>query len=156
LDELGSKYNIKGNLDNWWTEQDTKKYKSIQEDIIKQYEEFALRDGIKFNASLSIGEDLADISGLAICEEYLRDYQENNNMLTPNRAHSFHQFYTYYCIQMRQIIPKKALMAQLNTNPHPLDVYRCNVPLTRSQVFRALYNVKNGDGMWWHNTDTVW
>jgi predicted metalloendopeptidase len=156
LDELGSKYNIKGNLDNWWTESDTKKYKSIQEDIIKQYEEFALRDGIKFNASLSIGEDLADISGLAICEEYLRDYQENNNMLTPNRAHSFHQFYTYYCIQMRQIIPKKALMAQLNTNPHPLDVYRCNVPLTRSQVFRALYNVKKGDGMWWHNTDTVW
>lgn len=156
LDEFGSKYNIEGNLDNWWTEHDTKYYKNIQDDIVNQYEEFARKDGIKFNASLSIGEDIADISGLAICEEYLRDYQENNNMLTPNRAHSFHQFYTYYCIQMRQIIPKKALMAQLNTNPHPLDVYRCNVPLSRSQVFRALYNVKQGDGMWWHNTNTIW
>ena len=156
LDEFGSKYNIQGNLDNWWTEHDTKYYKNIQDDIVNQYEEFARRDGIKFNASLSIGEDIADISGLAICEEYLRDYQENNNMLTPNRAHSFHQFYTYYCIQMRQIIPKKALMAQLNTNPHPLDVYRCNVPLSRSKVFRALYNVKQDDGMWWHNTNTIW
>jgi putative endopeptidase len=156
LDEIGSKYNIAGNLDNWWTTEDTKHYNSIQTDIINQYEEFAKRDGIKFDASLSIGEDIADISGLAICEEYLRGYQENNNMLTPNRAFSFHQFYTYYCIQMRQIIPKKALMAQLNTNPHPLDVYRCNVPLSRSQVFRALYNVKKGDNMWWHNTNTVW
>ena len=77
-------------------------------------------------------------------------------MLTPNKAYSFHQFYTYYCIFMRQIIPKKAVMAQLNTNPHPPDVYRCNVPLSRSQVFRALYNVKKGDNMWWHNTNTVW
>jgi putative endopeptidase len=156
LDKMGSKYNIEGNLDNWWTEEDTKHYKSIQNDIINQYEEFAKRDGIKFDAFLSIGEDIADISGLAICEEYLRGYQENNNMLAPNKANSFDQFYTYYCIFMRQIIPKKALMAQLNTNPHPLDVYRCNVPLSRSQIFRALYNVKKGDAMWWHNTNTVW
>jgi len=156
LDESGSKYNIDGNLENWWTESDTKKYKNIQADILKQYEEFAKRDGIEFDASLSIGEDIADISGLAICEEYLRDYQIKNKMLTPNRALSFNQFYTYYCIQMRQIIPNRALMKQLNTNPHPPDVFRCNVPLTRSQTFRALINVKKGDGMWWHNTNTVW
>jgi predicted metalloendopeptidase len=156
LDESGSKYNIAGNLDDWWTESDTKKYQQIQKDIVNQYEVFAKKDGIEFDASLSVGEDIADISGLAICEEYLRDYQEKNQMLTPSRAQSFHQFYTYYCIQMRQIIAKKALRAQLNTNPHPLDVYRCNVPLTRSQTFRALYNVKEGQGMWWHNTNTVW
>jgi hypothetical protein len=28
--------------------------------------------------------------------------------------------------------------------------------LSRSEIFKALYNVKKGDGMWWHNTDTVW
>ena len=156
LDEWGRKYNKEGNLDNWWSDIDIKHYKNIQNDIITQYETFAERDGIKFDASLSIGEDVADISGLAICEEYLRDYQEKTDMLPPNRAHSFQQFYTYYTIQMRQIIPKKALKAQLNTNPHPLDVYRCNVPLSRSEIFRALYNVKKGDGMWWHNTNTIW
>ena len=156
LDKTGSKYNIEGNLDNWWTKKDIKYYNNIQKDIVIQYEEFAKRDGINFDASYSIGEDIADISGLAICEEYLRDFQEKNNILTPNRAQSFHQFYIYYSIFMRQIIEKKAIQAQLNTNPHPIDVYRCNVPLSRSQTFRALYNVKKGDGMWWHNTDTIW
>jgi putative endopeptidase len=156
LDNIGHLFDIDGNLNNWFTESDTQKYNTIQDNIIEQYNEFAQRDGIVYDSSYSIGENIADISGLAICEEYLRDYQKYNNFLTPNRAYSFHQFYTYFCISMRQKIPKAAYKNQLNTNPHPPDVYRTNVPLSRSEVFRASYNIVEGDGMWWHNTNTIW
>ena len=156
FDDWGSKYGADGKLNDWWTDADKKKYKAIQQDVIKQYEEFAARDNIKFDASIGVGEDLADISGLAICDEYLRDFQEKNDDLVPIRYFSYEAFYTYYAFQQRQVVTKKALAAQLKTNPHPLDKYRCNVPLSRSEIFRALYNVKKGDGMWWHNTDTVW
>jgi putative endopeptidase len=156
FDDWGSQFDYNGNLYDWWTPEEKKKYKSIQNDVIKQYEEFAARDGIKFDASIGIGEDLADISGLAICDEYLRDFQENNSDLTPIRELSYEGFYTYYAFQQRQKVSKKALTAQLKTNPHPLDKYRCNIPLSRSEIFRAIYNVKKGDGMWWHNADTVW
>jgi putative endopeptidase len=67
FDDMGSKYGWDGKLDDWWTTEDKKKYKIIQNDVIKQYEVYAARDGIKFDASIGIGEDLADISGLAIC-----------------------------------------------------------------------------------------
>jgi len=156
FDDWGSQYDHNGNLYNWWTPEDNKKYKAIQNDVIKQYEEFAARDGIKFDASIGVGEDLADISGLAICDEYLRDFQENNNDLVPIRELSFEGFYTYFAFQQKQKVLKKALSAQLKTNPHPLDKYRCNIPLSRSEIFRAVYNVKKGDGMWWHNNDTIW
>lgn len=156
FDDTGSKYGADGKLFDWWTETDKKKYKKIQQDVLKQYEEFAARDGIKFDAELSLGEDLADISGLAICDEYLRDFQDNNQDLIPIRALSYEGFYTYFAFQQRQMVSKKAISAQLKTNPHPLDKYRCNIPLSRSDIFRALHNVKKGDGMWWHNTDTVW
>jgi predicted metalloendopeptidase len=156
FDDWGSKYGLDGNLNDWWTDADKKKYKAIQQDVIKQYEEFAARDGIKFDASIGVGEDLADISGLAICDEYLRDFQDKNSDLIPIRYLSYEGFYTYFAFQQRQVVTKKALAAQLKTNPHPLDKYRTNVPLSRSEIFRALYNVKKGDGMWWHNTDTVW
>lgn len=156
FDDLGSKYGLDGNLKDWWTDADKKKYKVIQHDVIKQYEEYAARDGIKFDASIGVGEDLADISGLAICDEYLRDFQEKNDDLIPIRYFSYEAFYTYFAFQQRQVVTKKALAAQLKTNPHPLDKYRCNVPLSRSNIFKALYNVKKGDGMWWHNTDTIW
>ena len=156
FDDWGSQYDEQGNLHSWWTDHDKQAFKKIQQDVIKQYEEFAARDKIKFDASIGVGEDLADIAGLAICDEYLRDYQNNNEDIVPIQTLSFEAFYTYFAIQQRQQVGKKALAAQLKTNPHPLDKYRCNIPLSRSQIFRALYNVKKGDGMWWHNTETVW
>lgn len=156
FDDWGSQYGYDGKLYDWWTAKDKAHYKKIQQDVIKQYEDFAARDGIKFDASIGIGEDLADISGLAICDEYLRDFQDKNNDLIPIRALSYEAFYTYYAFQQRQFVGKKAISAQLKTNPHPLDKYRCNVPLSRSEIFRSLYDVKKGDGMWWKNTCTVW
>lgn len=156
FDDWGSQYGYNGKLHNWWTPEDKRKYKAIQNDVIKQYEEFAARDGIQFDASIGVGENLADIQSISICSEYLRDYQEKNKDIIPIRYLSFEAFYTYFAFQQKQLVGKKALSAQLKTNPHPLDKYRCNIPLSRSEIFRALYNVKKGDGMWWHNTNTVW
>ena len=156
FDDMGSKYDAKGVLNDWWTKEDKKKFKAIQKDIIKQYEYFAARDGIKFDASIGIGEDMADISGMAICNNYLKSFQDNNKDIIPISNLGFQAFYTYYAVQQRQLVGKKSLSAQLKTNPHPLNKYRCNIPLSRSKIFRALYNVKKGDGMWWYNTDTIW
>jgi len=156
FDDWGTKYDAEGNLNDWWTLEDKKKFKEIQKDITKQYEEYAARDGIEFDAAIGVGENLADISGIAICDKYLKDYQDNNNDLIPIRYSSYEIFYIYYAFQQKQKVSKRALSAQLKTNPHPLDKYRCNVPLSRSQIFRSVYDVKKGDGMWWHNTNTIW
>ena len=156
LDDWGSKYDEFGKLNNWWTKKDQKVFQNIQQDVIKQYETFALYDGIHFDAEPSIGEDLADISGLAICQEYLRDFQLKNQDILPIQSLSFEAFFVFFAVQSRQQISKKSILAQLKTNPHPLDKYRCNVPLSRTKVFRAIYNIKKGDKMWWHSTNSVW
>ena len=156
LDDWGSKYDETGKLNDWWTDKDKKKFQKIQKDVIKQYEVYASYDGIKFDAAPSIGEDIADISGLAICREYLRDFQLKNEDILPIKALSFEAFFVYFAYQQRQKISKKAIAAQLKTNPHPLDKYRTNVPLSRIPVFREIYKVKKGDKMWWHSTNRVW
>ena len=156
LDDLGSKYDEKGDLHNWWTKQDRNKFNLKVKNVIKQYETFARYDGIKMDASLSTGENLADISGLAICEEYLRDFQDKNEDIVPIRALSFHAFFVYLAIQARQKIFDEAVKAQLKTNPHPMDKYRTNCPLARLELFRSLYNVKKNNKMFWGSTDTIW
>jgi len=156
FDDWGSQYDADGNLYDWWNENDKKKFKAIQNNVIKQYEDIVARDGIHFDASIGIGEDLADISGMCICDRYLKDFQDFNNDLIPIRYVSYEMFYIHYAFQQKQKVSKKALSAQLKTNPHPLDKYRCNVPLSRSQIFRSIYNVKKGDDMWWENTNMVW
>jgi putative endopeptidase len=156
LDDLGSKYDEKGNLHNWWTKHDRKKFNLKVNNVIKQYEQFAGYDGIKMDASLSTGENLADISGLAICEEYLRDFQDKNDDIVPIRALSFNAFFVYLAIQARQKIFDEAVKAQLKTNPHPMDKYRTNCPLARLELFRSLYNIQKKDKMYWPSTDTIW
>ena len=156
LDDWGSKYDEYGKLINWWTEKDKKVFEKIQKDVIKQYETFASYDNIVFDAEPSVGEDIADISGFQICQEYLRDFQFKNEDILPIQSISFEAFFVYFAIQSRQQISKKAILAQLKTNPHPLDKYRCNVPLSRTRVFRAIYNVKKGDKMWWHSLNSIW
>ena len=156
LDDFGSKYNKNGQLENWWTEKDKKNFKKIQENIVKQYETYAKYDNIKFDAWPSIGEDLADIAGFAICEEYLRDFQQKNQDILPVQSLSFRAFFVYFALKSRQKISKKSILAQLKTNPHPLDKYRCNVPLSRSRIFRTIYDVKKGDKMWWNSFSSVW
>ena len=156
LDDLGSKYNEKGNLHDWWTKHDRNKFNVKVKNVIKQYEQFAGYDGIKMDASLSTGENLADISGLAICEEYLKDFQDNNDDIVPIKALSFHAFFVYLAIQARQKIFDEAVKAQLKTNPHPMDKYRTNCPLARLELFRSLYNIKKKNKMFWASTDTIW
>jgi putative endopeptidase len=156
LDSSGSRYDETGKLHNWWTNQDRKTFRKIQEDVVKQYETFAAYDGIKFDAWPTIDEDLADISAMNICCEYLRDFQMKNNDILPIVDLSFKIFFVYFAFQQRQKISKKALKIQLITNPHPLDKYRCNVPLSRLELFRTMYNVKKGDRMWWHSTNKIW
>ena len=156
LDDSGSKYDYKGNLNNWWTDSDRHKFNLKVKNVIKQYETFAAYDGIKMDGSLSTGENLADISGLAICVEYLRDFQVKNNDIVPICGLSFEAFFTYIAVQGRQSIQEVAVKAQLKTNPHPMDKYRTNCPLSRLELFRSLYNIKKGDKMYWETTDTIW
>jgi putative endopeptidase len=156
LDDWGSQYDENGKLNNWWTPEDKKHFRKIQEDVVKQYETFASYDKIKLNAWPTIGEDLADISGITICREYLRDIQLKNENILPIQELSFRTFFVYFAFQQRQKIGKTAINAQLKTNPHPLDKYRCNVPLSRLDSFRVIYNVKKGDKMWWHSTNKIW
>ena len=155
LDDVGSMYDYKGNLFNWWTPHDHKIFQSKVNDVIRQYETFAARDGIKMDGSLSVGENLADISGLAIIQEYLRDYQITDDYIVPIKKLSFEMLFMYIAHQWRSFVSKEAIPTELKINPHPLDKYRANCPLARLELFKSIYNIKKGDGMYWHS-DTIW
>jgi putative endopeptidase len=155
LDDTGSKYDADGNLNNWWTDADRNAFKDKIKDVIKQYETFAARDGIKFDAEMSVGEDLADISGMALVEGYLLDNQIINDEIIKIKKMNLAKLYVNLAIQGQQKIYKRAIKAQLKMNPHPLEKYRVNCALARLELFKTIYGIKKGDGMWWNN-DTIW
>jgi predicted metalloendopeptidase len=157
LNEYALNLDEKGNLTKSYLSdpKDSLNYKKIVNNIHKQFEVNYKKDKIYFDFG-GLDESFADISALTICSEYLRNYHNKNNTIAPVIALSFETFFLYYSIRTRGKVNKKSIDIQIKTNPHPLNKYRCNIPLTRSEVFRAIYNVKKGDGMWWENTDTIW
>ena len=155
LDDTGSKFDADGNLNNWWSDADRDAFKLKIKDVVKQYETFAARDGIKFDAEMSVGEDLADISGMALVEGYLLDNQVVNDETIKIKKMNLAKLYMNLAIQGQQKIYKDAIKAQLKMNPHPLEKYRVNCALARLELFKTIYGIKKGDGMYWNN-DTIW
>jgi putative endopeptidase len=156
LDDWGSQYDYNGKLFDWWNAKDKKYFSKIQDDVIEQYTVFAERDNIEFDATPSVGEDLADISGLNICVAYLKDFQDLHEDNPHISLLSYKAFFVYFAQQMRQKISSKALRTQLIVNPHPPDKYRTNIPLSRNPIFRTIYNIKKSDQMFWKNTNRIY
>jgi len=156
FDANGSKFDENGNLNDWWTKNDKLEYQKKIKDVINQYETSAKRDGIEFDATIGVSESLADISGMSLIEEYLRDVLVIDRDIDIIRRTNLKKLYYYLAIQGKQKIYKNAIKSQLKINPHPLEKYRVNCPLSRLPLFKAIHGVKKGDGMWWHSDDTIW
>jgi putative endopeptidase len=149
LDNVGANYDYNGNLNDWWSPSDKKKYKEIQNNVKKHYEFVAKKDGIHFDSELTLRENISDINGIAICTRYMIDFLHSSNIEMSSFKEVFEDFYIYYAIQMRQKINKNSVNYYNETNPHPMDKYRVNVPLSRCECFQSLYNIKKGDGMYY-------
>jgi predicted metalloendopeptidase len=129
--------------------------KNIEKEIIKQYKVFSKFDNLNYDASNTIKEDIADISALNICEEYLRDFCIQQKYSPLLILLHFKMFYSYYAYQMRQNISKVGIKFELIKNPHPIDKYRTNVSLSRSSFFQSLFDIKKSDKMYWKDTNPI-
>ena len=65
FDDQGCKYDEKGNLNNWWTEEDAAKFAERTKQLVKLFNEFEVR-GNQINGELTLGENIADLGGLNI------------------------------------------------------------------------------------------
>ena len=157
-------YNHRGIIKNWWTRDDVTTYERKIAAIRRQYEEISRKDGFVIDGNLSLPENLADVTGLAVCEDALNRFLDANATADPGasdtanahiRAMSFYNFYTYYAIQNRQYANRREILVQVLTNPHLNLKIRTNVPLMRSKTFRDVIEIKKGDKMYSDEFDAV-
>jgi putative endopeptidase len=158
LDIVGCNYDLHGNLKNWWTKEDQHRYQLKMQDVNKQYEKFMSYNGLKSNVSLYLGENIADITGLAICVDYLLLYHsiKDNLESVSTTFLSLKMFFNYYAIQMRQHLSDHTMELMLKTNPHPPDKYRINCPLARLQMFNKIFGITPADKMYWNVKYQIW
>jgi predicted metalloendopeptidase len=157
-------YDERGVIKNWWSHDDIATYERKIAAIRRQYEAISKKDGFVIDGNLSLPENLADVTGLSICEDALNRYHDANAKADPGasdtanahiRAMSFYNFYTYFAIQNRQYASRREILVQVLTNPHLNLKIRTNVPLMRSKTFREVIEIKKGDKMYNDEFDAV-
>ena len=65
FDDQGKKFDAKGNLSDWWTPEDTKKFEAKTDCLVNEYSQFVPVDDLHINGKLTLGENTADNGGSA-------------------------------------------------------------------------------------------
>ena len=66
FDNLGSEFDAEGRLRNWWTPEDAAHFKAAGQQLVKQYDAYEPLPGLHINGQQTLGENIADVSGLTI------------------------------------------------------------------------------------------
>lgn len=137
FDTNGSKFDEKGNLRDWWTEEDYQEFEKRAEAMINLF------DGIKFaggkvNGTQTVSENIADTSGLSIALEALKNEKEPN----------LEEFYISWATIWRQKASEETLRELLLIDTHSPNKLRANMQLSNSDDFYATFDVKEGDKMY--------
>lgn len=147
FDDQGSQYDEKGNLKNWWTAEDLKKFKAKTQLIVEQYNKFAIL-GKNVNGEATQGENIADLGGVIMgYEAFQKTAQYKNNEkisgLTPDQRYFLAYAYSWM-INRRD----ESKINQIMTDVHAPEQFRVNGPLSNIPEFHKAFNVKKGDKMY--------
>jgi putative endopeptidase len=148
FDDQGSQYDDKGNMINWWTSSDNEKFKSKTGGVVKQYSAYAALDSLRVNGELTLGENLADIGGLAIAYDAFKLTKQAKDSTRIDGFTPDQRFFLGFAQVWRIKNTDEVLRMRLNTDPHSPEMFRVNGPLSNFGPFYTAFNVQSGDKMY--------
>jgi putative endopeptidase len=146
FDDQGAKFDAKGNLVNWWTKEDLAAFQKQAECIQSQFDEFAVGD-VHTNGKLVSGESIADLAGLKIAYAAYKKSQQGKEAKVIDGFTPDQRFFLGYARSWASSGRPEAERLQATTDPHPLDRFRANAPLTNLPEFATAFQCKAGDAM---------
>ena len=149
FDDQGRKFDLHGNLTDWWTEVDAKNYTDRANCVEQQFSSFRVEEvGLNQNGKLVLGESIGDLGGLKIA--WLAFQKSMQGKPRPANIDGFtpeQRFFLGWAQVWGSKQTPEAMRQQILTNPHPLGRFRANGPLSNMPQFAEAFNCKLGDAM---------
>jgi putative endopeptidase len=149
FDDEGSQFDADGNLKNWWTEEDKKKFEAKTKILASQYSSFIVLDSVHVNGELTLGENIADLGGLTI--SYYAFKHSLIGKPVPAKIDGFtaeQRFFLSWAQAWRTNMRPEQLKKMVKTNPHAPAMARVFGPLSNMKEFYEAFGVKEGDKMY--------
>lgn len=147
FDDQGSQYDEKGNLNNWWTADDLKKFKAKTGLIVSQYSKFKVGDK-NVNGDATQGENIADLGGVVMGYEAFKKTNQYKNKEIISGLNPDQRYFLAYSYAWMVNYTKEALMQQVMTDVHSPAEFRINGPLANIPEFYKAFNIKPNTPMY--------
>jgi putative endopeptidase len=147
FDDSGRQYDAQGNLRDWWTAEDARRYSTRASVVERQYGEYVVLDTLRLNGKLTLGENLADVVGVSIAYEALQRALQGKprdpiDGFTPEQ-----RYFLAYAQARRSVLRPEAARLMQATDPHSPGKFRVNGPLSNMPEFARAFGCKEGDPM---------
>ncbi|MGH3833487.1 MAG: M13 family metallopeptidase [Pseudonocardiaceae bacterium] len=148
FDDQGRKYDGTGNLRDWWTPQDVQRFTARTTALAAQYSAYEPLPGEHVNGELTLGENIADLSGLTVAH---RAYELSLGGAAAPVMDGFtgeRRFFLGWAQVWRGKTRDKDLRVQLLSDPHSPDEFRANGVVSNLPAFYTAFGVKPGDKLY--------
>jgi putative endopeptidase len=159
FDDEGRQFDAQGNLNDWWTKEDAKKFTDRSDCMVKQFDSYVPVDDVHINGKLTLGENLADLGGLWLAYLAWMDKAQaaHLDMMVKEQGYTPDQrFWIAYAQQWCTQTRPEALRTQLQTDPHSPDEYRTNGILADLPEFAKSFGCKKRQPMVAEKVCRVW
>ena len=145
FDDQGSKYSGVGKLESWWTDQDRAAFEESIGTLGAQYDSYEGVPGLHVNGKLTMGENIGDLSGLAISLQAYH-YSLNGKPAPVIDGYTGDQRYFLGFAQIwRSKSSEASIRRQVLSNPHSPSHWRVIGPTRNVDAWYDAFNVKPGD-----------
>lgn len=149
FDDAGRYYDIDGNLNDWWTSNDSLHFAERAQVLIDYYNQIEVLPNLYANGVFTLGENIADNGGVNISFTALqRAIKEGNIQQEMDGFSAEERFFIAYAMVWAGNIRDEEIIRRTKEDPHSLGKWRVNGCLPHVTPFIETFGVKEGDPLW--------
>lgn len=158
FDDQGAQFDKDGNVKNWWTEEDFAKFRARTQQVIDQYSTFTVLDTVHVKGAMTVGENTADISGVAVAYDAFKMTEQGQDTTRIDGFTPDQRFFLSVARIWRVKMKDEYLRLWINNNSHAPPVWRVNGPLMNTDAFYSAFDIQPGEKMYLPKEEriTIW
>ena len=155
FDDQGSMFDAKGNMVNWWTDEDKAKFDALGDKLVAQFDEVEILPGVHANGRYTLGENIGDHGGLSIAYTAMENAIAGKPVKLIDGFTPAQRFYLSYGAIWAQNITDEEKARLTNMDVHSLAKNRVNVSIRNFQTFFDAFDIHEGDPMFRPESERV-
>ena len=155
FDDQGRRFNEEGNLDDWWTEADARKFEQRAKLLVSQFNKLKVLPGHKVNGRLTLGENIADLSGVTLSYRAYQHSLRGGPSPVVGGLSGEQRFFLAYAKAWQNKSRDEFAAMLVKTDVHSPAEFRVNAILTNLPEFHDAFDVVQGDKMYTAPEDRI-